>query len=90
MNLRPLLEGRPAPRRDSLYWYMPLYDPQWGATPAAVIRQGDYKLIELFGDSIDPEHDFDYRAGGRLELYNLRADLGERTNLAARALERGR
>jgi len=33
------------------------------------VRMGDYKLIEFFED-------------GRLELYNLRDDIGESNNLA--------
>jgi len=36
---------------------------------AGAIRSGDFKLLEFFDD-------------GTLELYNLREDLGEQTNLA--------
>ena len=32
---------------------MPFYDVRWLATPSAAIRDGDWKLIESFGDSID-------------------------------------
>jgi arylsulfatase A-like enzyme len=39
-------------------------------TPVSAIRQGDWKLLEYFED-------------GRLELYNLGTDVGERNNLAA-------
>jgi len=80
VSLRPLLEGRGrfAPR--ALYWYMPLYDIRWAATPCAAVRQGDYKLIEYFGDSFDGAT---YRPGHRLELYHLRDDAGETRNLAA-------
>ena len=38
-------------------------------TPVSAIREGDWKLLEYFED-------------GRLELYNLRSDLGEMENLA--------
>jgi arylsulfatase A-like enzyme len=38
-------------------------------TPASAIRQGDFKLIEFFED-------------GKIELYNLKDDLGEQNNLA--------
>jgi uncharacterized sulfatase len=64
-----------------LYWYLPFYELRWGATPSAIIRDGDWKLIEFFGDWIDP--DGRYTVGARLELYNLRADVGENGNLAA-------
>jgi uncharacterized sulfatase len=39
------------------------------STPAAAIREGDYKLIEFFEDD-------------HLELYNLSEDIGEKHNLA--------
>lgn len=72
----PLLKGRNRPVHDALYWHYPHYSNQ-GGKPAGAIRRGDYKLIEFYED-------------GRLELYNLRADLGERNNLAAREPERAR
>ncbi|MDX1943843.1 MAG: sulfatase [Pirellulaceae bacterium] len=86
-NLRPLLEGEPWIER-SLYWYAPLYDLRWGATPAAAARKGRHKLIEHFGDSFDSEGN--YRPGHRVELYDLAADLGETTDLAARQPELAR
>ena len=72
--------ARPAPR--ALYWYMPLYDLRWLATPCAVMREGDYKLIEYFGDWIDQSREATYRLGNRLELYDLKSDIGETRNLA--------
>ena len=57
-----------------LFWHYPHYGNQGGA-PGAVIRDGDWKLIEWFDD-------------GQLELFNLRADPGETTNVAAREPER--
>lgn len=67
VNLTTLLSD-PEQRlsRDTLYWHLPHYHH---STPASAIRRGDWKLIEFFED-------------GRAELYNLREDLGERTNLA--------
>lgn len=79
-DLRPAFEGRALPSRP-LYWYLPLYDLRWAATPSAVIRDGDWKLIEHFGDSFD--ENLRYRPGRKLELFNLRADLGETDNRAA-------
>lgn len=79
VSLLPLLRGETiAPR--PLFWYMPLYDLRWAATPCAVIREGDWKLIESFGDSFDEAQI--YRAGHRLELFNLREDIGETRDLA--------
>ncbi len=81
IDLTPLLRGRSlAPR--PLYWHLPLYDLRWGATPCAVIRDGDWKLIEYFGDRFDATGH--YRPGARLELFHLGRDLGETTDLAAR------
>ena len=43
----------------------------------SLIHEGDWKLMEFLED-------------GRLELYNLREDLGERVNLASAQPERAR
>ena len=75
---------RPRP----LYWYMPFYDVRWLSTPNAVVRDGDYKLIEEFGDYIPEDGVAEYRIGGRLELFDLSKDPGERTNLAERMPDR--
>ena len=75
------------PERD-LFFFLPHYEPSWGSTPNAVIRHGQWKLIEFFGDSIDLDHHSEYRLGGRVELYDLTADIGERTNLIEQHPER--
>ena len=87
VNLLPLLRGGALPPR-ALYWHLPLYDLRWAATPCAVIRDGDWKLIDYFGDSFDAADR--YRAGARTELFNLRDDLGETSDLAAREPARAR
>jgi len=84
VSLVPHLRGGGAPKRERLYWYLPLYDIQWGAVPGAIVREGDWKLIEFFGDYVDIEKDYAYTPQGRVELYNLRTDAGERNNLAAK------
>jgi arylsulfatase A-like enzyme len=67
--------------RDAIYWHLPGYleglPGRWRTTPAGAIRSGDWKLIEYFED-------------GRLELYNLKDDLGESKNLAAEQPERAK
>ncbi len=82
-SIVPLLTESGEIGRETLYWYMPLYDAAWGATPCAVIREGDYKLIEFFGDYCDREDDWKYIPQGRTELYNLSDDIGEKNDLAA-------
>lgn len=63
--------GRPDPNRP-LYWHNPAPRPYaTGDVYSSVVRVGDYKLIDLFGDE------------KRLELYNLKADAGESNNIAA-------
>ncbi len=61
--------------RDAIFWHFPGYlgagAGSWRTTPAGAIRSGDWKLQEFFED-------------GRIELYNLRDDLGQTNNLAAK------
>jgi uncharacterized sulfatase len=60
--------------RDALHWHLPHYHH---STPASAMRQGDWKLIEFFED----------RA---LELYDLKNDPGEQTNLATTESKRAK
>lgn len=89
-SLVALFRGKTLPSR-ALYWYTPFYELRWGVTPSAIIREGDWKLIDYFGDSFDAH--LRYQPGARVELFNLRTDLGETTDLApseparARALQ---
>ena len=78
VSLLPLLrKGGKAPlSREAIYWHYPSYlqaeveKGTWRITPAGAIRSGGFKLLEFFED-------------GRLELYDLRNDIGEARNLAA-------
>jgi arylsulfatase A-like enzyme len=72
----PLLQGADRLQREAIFWHYPVYlepynDSQWPwrTTPAGAVRAGDWKLIEFFEDQ-------------RIELYNLRDDIGEKNNLA--------
>ena len=72
-NLMPLLKQTGTLKRDAIFWHLPAYlqgsGGTWRTVPAGAIRQGDFKLIEFFEDK-------------RLELYNLKDDIGEKHNLA--------
>lgn len=68
MSFAPLLRGETSLQREGIFWHYPHYGNQ-GGTPGSSVRAGDYKLIEFFDD-------------GRLELYNLREDIGEEKNLS--------
>ena len=65
-SLVGLLQGGQPPRRDAIYWHYPHYHH---CRPCGAVRAGRYKLIEFYED-------------GRVELYDLAADVGEKTNLA--------
>jgi len=49
------------------------------------MREGDWKLIDYFGDAFDCDSagGATYRPGARLELFNLRRDPGEQHNVAS-------
>ena len=69
LSLVPLLRQSGTIRRDALFWHYPHYWSGNTVRPSGSVRAGDWKLIEFFEDH-------------RLELYNLRDDLGEQTNRA--------
>jgi arylsulfatase A len=71
-SLASLLRQDGELKRHALFWHYPHYQHYQlgGTTPYGAIRQGDFKLIEFFDDM-------------RVELYNLREDIGEQRNLAA-------
>jgi arylsulfatase A-like enzyme len=54
----------------AFFWHYPHYGNQ-GGSPGGAVRVDDYKLIEFYEDN-------------RVELYNLRDDLGEQHDLAAK------
>jgi len=69
ISFAPLLQGEKEdlPKRD-MFWHYPHYSNQ-GGFPSSAIRSGDYKLIQRLED-------------GRVHLYDLKNDIGERNNLA--------
>jgi arylsulfatase A len=68
IDLSGVLHGSGRLERDAIYWHYPHYSNQ-GGVPSGAVRSGDFKLIEFYED-------------GRLELYNVKDDIGERHNLA--------
>jgi arylsulfatase A len=77
VDLAPLMHQNGTLKRDELFWHYPHYQHYQlgGATPYSAIRKGDFKLIEFLDDM-------------RVELYNLRDDIGEKHNLAAEMPEK--
>ncbi len=69
VDIRPALGGSRLPERP-LFWHYPHYSDQ-GGVPGGAVRLGAWKLIEFYED-------------GRLELFNLEEDIGERRNLVRR------
>jgi len=67
VDLSPALKGGSLGRQ-SLFWHYPHYSNQ-GGFPGGAIREGDFKLVERYED-------------GRVHLYNLKSDIGEKTDLA--------
>lgn len=68
VSLLPLLKGEEIALRP-LIWHYPHYGNQ-GGEPSSIIRQGDWKLIHYYED-------------GHEELYNLKNDVEESTDLAS-------
>lgn len=69
VSLVPLLKHKPIADR-SLIWHYPHYGNQ-GGEPSSIIRSGDWKLIHYYED-------------GHVELFNLRNDPGETTDLSGK------
>ena len=74
VSLVPLLRRSGSIDRKELYWHFPHYNFS-DAVPAGAIRNGNYKLIEFFGDN-------------HIELYDLSVDIGELNNLDSEMPER--
>jgi arylsulfatase A-like enzyme len=82
VSLMPLMTQDGSIPERTLFWYFPVYlqtyageaddshDPLFRTRPGSALRQGKWKFHEYFED-------------GRLELYDLQADPGERENLAS-------
>jgi arylsulfatase A-like enzyme len=69
ISMAGLLRGEAGDANRPIFWHYPHYANQ-GGWPAAAVRAGDWKLLEFFEDH-------------RVELYNLKEDIGEQRNLSA-------
>lgn len=76
ISIAPALRGRPL-RREAIFSHFPHggRNDIEGFRPGTWVRRGDWKLIRFFADNAD--------GSDLLELYNLRADIGETKNRAA-------
>jgi len=95
-SLLPLLKGDGELKRQSIFWHFPGYldnpvirgrelDVKTGfrSRPVSVIHKGDWKL-HLFMEEWQLDGGREKLATNHaVELYNLKADIGERTDLAA-------
>jgi arylsulfatase A-like enzyme len=68
LSLKSLIAGGVDLKREAIHFHFPHYHHINTMGPSGAIRQGDYKLIEVFET-------------GELELYNLREDMEEKHNL---------
>ncbi len=80
ISIVPALQGRPL-ERDAIFTFFPHSPrvPDW-LPPAVSVHRGDWKLIRIFHGGDNREH--------RYKLYNLKEDIGETNNLAAKHPER--
>ncbi|MEM9479323.1 MAG: sulfatase [Verrucomicrobiota bacterium] len=73
VDLMPLLLGAGL-EREALFWHYPHYSNQ-GGFPSGAVRMGNWKLVERYED-------------GRVHLFNLKNDIGERQDIAEKYPDR--
>ena len=69
ISIMPLLKQTGTLEREAVYWHYPHYNPI-GGYPYGAVREGDWNLIEVYGDM-------------HIELYNMKDDISETKDLAA-------
>jgi arylsulfatase A len=86
-NVLPLLSGEQITRKTPLYWH---YNRATGG-PQVAMRDGDWKILGTLDKPAPPrssditeetERDFKTAEMVKFELYNLRSDIGETTDLS--------
>lgn len=92
-NVAPLFDGNPIERKQPLFWH---YYRALGK-PKVALRDGDWKLVAFWdaperlpGGNVDQLSQQFLKAAKlvRFELYNLRSDIGEQTDLAPQEPQR--
>jgi len=74
VSIVPLLKGKTKLDREAIFCHFPHYIPATKNLPGTSVRQGDWKLIRLYGEGADRSNGY--------ELYNLKDDMSENNNLA--------
>ena len=75
MSIVPLVTGENNINREAIFWHFPHYSNHGMQSPGGAIRFGDYKLLE-------------YYENNTVQLFNLKEDINEKTDLAAKHPER--
>lgn len=91
-SLLPLFKGEKKLKRDAIFWHFPGYldspvlrgrDPVFRTRPVSAIRKGDWKLL-LYHEEWQLDGGKEkVGSNNAVELYDLKADIGERKDLAA-------
>jgi arylsulfatase A len=80
VSLIPVLNGTGHLDKNTLFFHYPHYHHQ-GYRPAGAIREGDYKLIEWYEESV-------LGLDNQVNLYNLKEDIGEAKDLSSQMPEK--
>ena len=75
MSIVPLVTGENNINREAIFWHFPHYSNHGMQSPGGAIRFGDYKLLE-------------YYENNTVQLFDLKEDINEKTDLAAKHPER--
>jgi len=80
LSIVPLLRETGTLKREQIFCHFPHYVLATKNLPGTYVRQGHWKLIRFYGEG--PDRTFGY------ELYNLKDDISETTNLAEKMPEK--
>lgn len=75
LSLVPLLNGDTILNRKAIFWHFPHYSNHGMQSAGGAVRSGDFKLIE-------------YYETGKVQLFNLKDDIGEQTDLSEIEVEK--
>lgn len=69
LSLVPLLKGDTTLQRKAIFWHFPHYSNHGMQSAGGAVRFGDYKLLEYYDT-------------GKVQLFNLKDDIGEQKDLS--------